>query len=142
MAKASKQFSAYRNAVNYLERLANSSHDQAYMRNRHDHPEQYVERTRELIKRLGNPCRGVRVIHVAGTAGKGTTTAYLHNILYGAGYQVGSFMSPYATTSIEKIKVNDKYIDPNEFVKLVDRIKPVIRAMEKEYEYGRPSYFE
>ncbi|MBI1961533.1 MAG: hypothetical protein HYS45_02430, partial [Parcubacteria group bacterium] len=112
------------------------------MHNRRDHPEQYVERTRELVKRLGNPCQGVRVIHVAGTAGKGTTTAYLHNILYKAGHRVGSFLSPYATTSIEKIKVNDLLIGPNVFAALVGRIKPVIERMAKEYEYGRPSYFE
>lgn len=142
MATASKQFSAYRKAVAYTERLAASDHDQAYMRNRSDHPEQYVERTRELVKRLGNPCRGARVIHVAGTAGKGTTAAYLHNILYRAGYRVGSFTSPYATTSIEKIRANNKLIDPDEFARLVEKLKPVIRTMEKDYEHGSPSYFE
>ncbi|MDZ4221703.1 MAG: Mur ligase family protein, partial [Patescibacteria group bacterium] len=82
------------------------------------------------------------VIHVAGTAGKGTTTAYLHNIFHGAGFRVGSFTSPYATTSIEKIKVDAKLIDPLVFAKLVGRIKPVVVAMGKDYEYGRPSYFE
>ncbi|OJI07642.1 hypothetical protein BK004_00970 [bacterium CG10_46_32] len=107
------------------------------------HPEQYVERVREFSKHLGNPLRrGVRFIHVAGTAGKGTTTAYLHNILHKAGNRVGSFTSPYATTSIEKIKVNNKLIDPNVFVELVEQLKPVINKMEKEYAYGRPSYFE
>ncbi|MBI2050521.1 MAG: hypothetical protein HYT31_01815 [Parcubacteria group bacterium] len=135
-------FKQYYSAVRYLERLAASKHDQAYMHNRNDHPEQYVERTRELVKRLGNPCQGVRVIHVAGTAGKGTTTAYLHNILYKASHRVGSFTSPYATTSIEKIKVNDLLIGPNVFAALVGRIKPVVERMAKEYEYGRPSYFE
>ncbi len=143
MAKASKQFSAYHNAVRYLERLSASAHDQAYMHNRTANPEQYVERTALLVKRLGNPCsRGVRVIHVAGTAGKGTTTTCLHNILYKAGYRVGSFLSPYATTSIEKIRVNDLLIDPNVFAQLVERVKPVIERMAKEYKYGRPSYFE
>ncbi|MDP3995547.1 MAG: Mur ligase family protein [bacterium] len=142
MAQTPHNFKPYYAAIRYLERLASSQHDQAYMHNRSNHPAQYVERTAELVRRLGNPCQGSRIIHVAGTAGKGTTTAYLHNILHGAGFRVGSFTSPYATTSIEKIKVDDLLIDPLVFAKLVGRIKPVIAAMGKEYEYGRPSYFE
>ena len=135
-------FKKYFDAVNYLETLSKSRHDQAYMHKHSDNPQQYIDRTREFVKHLGNPHRGFRFIHIAGTAGKGTTTAHLHNILYKAGNRVGSFTSPYATTSIEKIKVNDKLIDPLIFAKLVKRVMPAIKKMEKVYKYGRPSYFE
>ncbi|OIO49177.1 MAG: hypothetical protein AUJ34_01690 [Parcubacteria group bacterium CG1_02_41_12] len=137
-----KSFKPYYNAVAYLECLASSSHDTAYMKTHSAHPEQYVERTREFINRLGRPDQGFRFIHVAGTSGKGSTVAYLHKILHKAGYRVGSFTSPYCTTSIEKIKVNDKFIDPIVFACLTDKVKPVIADMDKTYKYGRPSYFE
>jgi dihydrofolate synthase / folylpolyglutamate synthase len=146
------QFKKYFNAVDYLETLAASQHDQAYMHNRNNNPQQYVERTRELIKLLGNPHRGFRFIHISGTSGKGSTVGYLHNMIRKSGLKVGSFTSPYASTSIEKIEVNDKLIDPNVFVKLVDKVKPAIEKMsgkegsgsgrDKPYKYGRPSYFE
>ncbi|MBU2575981.1 hypothetical protein KKF64_02750 [Patescibacteria group bacterium] len=147
-----KSFKKYYSAVKYLETLASSAHDQAYMKKHSAQPEQYLKRTQELIKRLHNPVRGFRFIHISGTSGKGSTVAYLHNILYKAGFKVGSFTSPYCTTSIEKIKVDDKLIDPLVFAQLVDEVKPIINDMsaqcgsslggEKNYKYGRPSYFE
>jgi len=136
------KFKSYYSAVAYLEDLASTAHDQAYMIKHSAQPEQYLERTRELIKRLHNPVRGFKYVHISGTSGKGSTVAYLHNILYKAGYKVGSFTSPCCTTSIEKIKVNDKLIDPLVFAQLTDKIKPVIENMDKNYKYGRPSYFE
>jgi dihydrofolate synthase / folylpolyglutamate synthase len=136
------KFKKYFDAVDYLEKLATSQHDQAYMNNRNNNPQQYVERTRELIKLLGNPHRGFKFIHISGTSGKGTTVSYLHHILYKTGYKTGSFTSPYATTSIEKIKVNDKLIDPLIFAKIVNDMKPAIEKMDRDYKYGRPSYFE
>ncbi|MAG29190.1 hypothetical protein CL632_03575 [bacterium] len=143
MAKTrTSQFKPYYKAVDYLESLAASQHDQAYMYNRNYNPQQYVDRTRELIKLLGNPHRGFKYIHISGTSGKGSTVALLHNMLYKTCYKVGSFTSPYATTSIEKIKVDDKLIDPLVFAKLVDDMKPAIEKMDKNYKYGRPSYFE
>jgi len=137
-----KSFKKYYSAVKYLETLSSSAHDQAYMKKHSAKPLQYLERTQEFIKRLGNIDRGFRFIHITGTSGKGSTVSYLHNILYKAGYKVGSFTSPYCTTSIEKIKINNKLIDPIVFSELVDKVKPVIKDMQKDYKYGRPSYFE
>jgi len=137
-----KSFKKYYSAVKYLETLSSSAHDQAYMKKHSAKPLQYLERTQEFIKRLGNIDRGFRFIHITGTSGKGSTVSYLHNILYKAGYKVGSFTSPYCTTSIEKIKVDNKLIDPIIFSELVDKVKPIIKDMQKDYKYGRPSYFE
>ena len=138
----SHKFKPYYAAVAYLESLARAPHDQAYMHTHKQNPERFVERTRHFIKLLGSPHRGFRFIHISGTSGKGSTVAYTHEILRQAGFRVGSFTSPYATTSIEKIKVNDKLIDPLALARIVEKIKPLIQHMDKNYQYGRPSYFE
>ncbi len=137
-----KNLKTYHDAVHYLETLASTPHDTAYMKTHSANPQQYVERTREFVKLLGNPYRGIRFVHISGTAGKGTTTNYIHNILQSAGNTVGSFTQPYATTSIEKIKVNDLLLSPKEFVALVNKVQPAIEKMDTSYKYGRPSYFE
>jgi len=136
------QFKKYYQAVNYLESLAATAHDQSYMAKHRQNPQQYLDRTRELMRLLGNPHRGFRFIHITGTSGKGTTATYLHNILRQSGCRVGTFTSPYATTSIEKIRCNNRLIGPLEFARLLEKIKPEIERMEKTYRYGRPSYFE
>ena len=139
MKNAHKQ---YLDAVRYLERLAASPHDQAYMHSHKKNPEIFLERTREFIRLLGNPERGFKYVHVSGTSGKGTTVTALHNMLDADGRRVGSFTSPYATTSIEKIRVNEKLISPAAFARLVKKIKPIIERMEQHSVYGRPAYFE
>jgi len=136
------KFQKYKNAVKYLETLASSAHDLQYMKKRTSHPEHYLERTKELFRLLKNPQKGFNYIHITGTSGKGSTVAYLHEILNSAGFKTGAFTSPYCATSIEKIKCQNKFISPYEFSRITSQIKPIIKKMEKEYKYGRPSYFE
>ena len=60
-----------------------------------------IERMRELLVLLGEPDRGIKAVHIAGTNGKGSVSAYLTSILKEAGYKVGTYNSPYfATTSV------------------------------------------
>lgn len=54
-----------------------------------------LHRTRELLERLGRPQDGLRIVHVAGTNGKGSTSAFIAGILQAAGYKTGLFTSPY-----------------------------------------------
>ncbi len=136
------EFKPYYDAVAYLEKFAATPHDQAYMKTHSAHPERFLERTAEFVRLLGNPHRGLKVVHVSGTAGKGSTVTYIHEMLRGGGFRVGSFTSPYATTSIEKIRVNDALIDPLAFAGLVEKAKPAIKRMDTTYQWGRPSYFE
>lgn len=107
-----------------------------------NHAEVYLKRMRYFLELLGNPDKKIKFIHIAGTSGKGTVTNTIHEILNGAGKNVGSFTSPSVTTSIEKIKVKDKYIAPDEFAVIVDYLKPFIDKAYLEGPYGRPSYFE
>ena len=64
----------------------------------------------ELLGRLGNPQNKLKIIHVAGTNGKGSTIAYLSSILLSAGYKVGKYTSPVVFEYLEKYQINNKNI--------------------------------
>lgn len=134
-------FSSYFEAVSFLEGLYNLPAVGSYMTDR-NHTGKYLQRMRYFLNLLGNPDRGIKYIHVTGTAGKGTVTNTLHEVLFQAGKKVGSFTSPFVTTTIEKIKVGDQYISPDKFVSILNDIKPHIDYAYMHGPYGRPSYFE
>ena len=135
------KFERYHKAVNFLEGLNNLPLQGDYIIDKH-HADVYLKRMRHFLKLLGNPDKKLRFIHIAGTSGKGTVTNMVHEILNAAGKNVGSFTSPFVTTSIEKIKVGDKYISPDKFADIVDYLKPFIDKTYIDGSYGRVSYFE
>jgi len=135
------KFKKYYKVVNFLEGLDNSPAQRNYLADKH-HSGIYLERMRYFLELLGNPDKDMKYIHIAGTSGKGTVTNMVHEILNIANKNVGSFTSPSVVTSIEKIKVKDKYIDPNEFARIVDYLRPFIEQARTKGPYGRLSYFE
>jgi len=133
-------FSSYFEAVRFLEGLINIP-AQDYLKDR-SNPEIYIKRMRFLLNALGNPDRGMKYIHISGTAGKGTVANMVHSGLVAAGKKAGLFTSPFIISTIEKIKVGDLYISPQEFVSVVNKIKPVLDEVHEKSPYGSPSYFE
>ena len=106
-----------------------------------------LDRMRQLLTRLGNPDAGMPIIHVAGTKGKGSTSAFLSEILQGAGYRTGLFSSPHLDLIEERFAVNSEPCSADELVALVDRLRPVVRAMDRQSRIRtdhdpRPTYFE
>jgi dihydrofolate synthase/folylpolyglutamate synthase len=136
-----RKFEKYYKAVDFLEGLSNLPLHGDYLIDT-DHPEIYTKRMRYFFSLIGNPDKGLKYIHIAGTSGKGTVTTMLHEIIHVSRKRVGSFTSPSVTTSIEKIRVGDKYISPAEFANIVEYLKPFIDQAYVEGPYGRPSYFE
>lgn len=100
-----------------------------------------LDDTREFIKKLGNPCQTRKVIHVAGTNGKGSVCAYMQAILLSEGKTVGLFTSPHLVKLNERIRVNGKAISDEQFVACFTKVKEVICQMEEEGG-EHPSYFE
>ena len=94
-------------------------------------------RTLELMKRAGNPEKGLKCIHIAGTNGKGSTASMCASILKEAGYKVGLYTSPYIFKFHERMQINGECISDEELVEIVERIKPLAQSMESE-----PSEFE
>lgn len=69
-----------------------------------------LERIESLLDRMGRPQDKLKFVHVAGTNGKGSTSAYISSILTQAGYKTGLFTSPYIITFEERIRVNGEMI--------------------------------
>lgn len=100
-----------------------------------------LERMRALLKALGDPHDRVRLVHVTGTKGKGSTCAMLAAILRAAGYRVGLFASPHLEHVEERVQVNGAPISHAELAARMDEIAPVVRSMEDD-RYPAPTFFE
>ena len=88
-----------------------------------------LTRTRTLLAALGDPHKELKFIHVAGTNGKGSTSAMLASCLRAAGYHVGLYTSPFINRFNERIQVDGEQIRDEELVQLVEKIKPAADAM-------------
>lgn len=89
-----------------------------------------LERTRELLGKLGNPEKKLKFIHIAGTNGKGSTAAMLASILEEAGYKVGLYTSPFINRFNERMQIDHEQIPDGELAELTERIRPLADAME------------
>ena len=96
-----------------------------------------LERITELCKALGDPQKKLRFIHVAGTNGKGSTSAMLASVLQKAGYRTGLYTSPYIRTFCERIRVDGENIPEDKLAALTDRIRPIAERMA-----DKPTEFE
>jgi len=89
-----------------------------------------LERTRELLSKLGNPEKNLKFIHIAGTNGKGSTAAMLASILEHAGYRTGLYTSPFINRFNERMQVNGQQIPDDTLAALTEEISPYADAME------------
>lgn len=89
-----------------------------------------LERITELCRRLGDPQKQLTFIHVAGTNGKGSTSAMLSSILTQAGLRVGLFTSPFILRFNERMKVNGEDIPDDVLAEITDSVRPHADAME------------
>ncbi len=83
-----------------------------------------LDNIRSLLDRVGNPQQQLRIIHVAGTNGKGSTCAALTSILHAAGYTTGLYTSPHLHSFTERIRVNTVQVTEAEVVELIDIFRP------------------
>ena len=88
-----------------------------------------LESIRELCGRLGDPQKSLRFVHVAGTNGKGSVSAYVASVLKCSGYKVGRYISPTIFDYRERIQVNDSLITKTALCRLMERIKEVCDGM-------------
>lgn len=87
----------------------------------------FITRLKKFLNLIGNPQKGLKVIHITGTSGKGSTVKILESLIADAGLKVGSFTSPFATTSIERISINNRLISPKELHNILEKyIKPAL----------------
>ena len=93
---------------------------------------------RQLASSLGNPQKDIKSIHVAGSKGKGSTSAFIYSILKEAGYKTGLYTSPHLSSFRERIRIGDDFISEEDVASLLARIKSVVDAMQDDI----PTFFE
>ncbi len=103
-----------------------------------------IKETRVFLEEMGNPDLSMKIIHVAGTNGKGSTCAYLDSVLREAGIHTGLFTSPHLVDICERIKVDGKSISHEEFfesfMEVYNRID--FETLERGGEAYHPTFFE
>jgi len=99
------------------------------------------EHTRELLSHLGNPQEGIKIIHVAGTNGKGSVCAYLNAMLLAGGKKTGLFTSPHLVRINERFQINGEDVSDEQFLDAFLKVEKAAKEYEAEGE-GHPSYFE
>lgn len=100
-----------------------------------------AQHTRTFLKLLGNPQDNLKVIHVAGTNGKGSVCAYLDGMLRSEGKRTGLFTSPHLVKINERIAVDGEQISDEIFCRVFDRVMETVREME-ERGLKHPTFFE
>lgn len=83
-------------------------------------------RIKKLLACLGHPEKSLKIIHVAGTNGKGSTSNYIYQILLEAGYSVGLFTTPKLTKDHDMYRYNNQCISDADYGRLVEKLKTVI----------------
>ncbi|MGH2542129.1 MAG: bifunctional folylpolyglutamate synthase/dihydrofolate synthase, partial [Ardenticatenaceae bacterium] len=87
-----------------------------------------LDRMRALMAQLGNPQERLRAVHIAGTKGKGSTAAMIERVLRAAGYRSALYSSPHLHDPRERMRIVGNPISEEEFVALVERLRPAIEA--------------
>src|SRR5215204_2738535 len=102
-----------------------------------------LDRMRALLRRLGDPHRRVRSVHVAGTKGKGSTSALLASVLRAAGYRTGLFTSPHLSDVSERVQVDGVPIAPAEIAARMGEVAAAGGELDREGDPARsPTFFE
>ncbi len=96
-----------------------------------------LARTQELLRRMGNPEKKLKFVHIAGTNGKGSTAAMTASILQKAGYRTGLFTSPFIYRFQERMQVNGEQISDTDLISATEFVKPFAESMPE-----RPTEFE
>lgn len=100
-----------------------------------------LENIRELLRRLGNPQKDLKFIHIAGTNGKGSTLAFISNILTENGYKTGRYVSPTIREYRERFQIQGKSVSKAEVGRLMESVAQHADEMEREG-FSHPTPFE
>ena len=103
--------------------------------------EEGVLRTKEFLKLLGSPQNILKVVHVAGTSGKGSTSYMISSFLHSQGFKVGLHLSPHLLDIRERTEINNAFIEEKKYIRYFEEIIPSVEKM-KSSAYGTITYFE
>ncbi len=132
------QFKGYHRALGLIERFQHQGKN--FMKDRLD-PQIYIDRMKFFLNILDNPQNAYKVIHITGTAGKGTVATMLQKSLVASGKRTGLYTLPYCVAAIENIQVYHRYISPAAFTVIVEHLREAL-SKARHSSLGVPSYFE
>ena len=106
-----------------------------------------LQAMRSLMRRLGDPQDGLRIIHVAGTKGKGSTAAMSAAVLRAAGLRTALYTSPHLESITERVAIDGQPCPLDEFRLLAERVRGPVEALDREAESagiagGGPTFFD
>lgn len=126
---------SYESALRYLYSQTNY---ELMARVRYDAEMYSLNRMRKLMKKLGDPQRDIRTVHIAGTKGKGSTATMLATMLRSCGFKVGLYTSPHIMDVRERVQINGEIITQSAVTRLTARFQPILDAMAPD----SPTFFE
>lgn len=100
-----------------------------------------LDNIKELLRRLGNPQEKLKIVHIAGTNGKGSILAYLASVFRESGYRAGRYVSPASFTYEERFRINEENISKEDLCFYMERLKKVSEEMVGD-EKDHPTMFE
>ena len=101
-----------------------------------------IDRARLLLEYMGNPEGELKIIHVAGSNGKGSVCALLDTALRASGFKTGLFTSPHLKNIRERIRFCGKSIGEDDFVRLLNEVIAACEKLREKYTGFSPAYFE
>ncbi len=101
-----------------------------------------LQRMAAFMEMMGNPHHALKVIHIGGTNGKGSTASFLSSVLQAAGLRVGLYTSPYLNVFNNRISINNEDITRAELVEEVNNIAPLVRQLADDPDLGQATEFE
>ncbi|MBT3231100.1 hypothetical protein HN358_04995 [Candidatus Uhrbacteria bacterium] len=81
-----------------------------------------MKRTEQFMEALGSPHKKLKIIHIAGTSGKGSTAYMVHQMLTADKQNVGTYLSPHTTTFLERFQYNDKLLSADDLVSSMNEL--------------------
>lgn len=112
----------YREALRYLDSFINYERRDDY-----DYKKSFsLDRMQAFVSLLGDPHKGIRALHVAGTKGKGSTAAMIHSILKASGFKTGLYTSPHLISFRERIRIGDTLISEEDVARLLGKLRSVV----------------
>jgi dihydrofolate synthase/folylpolyglutamate synthase len=100
-----------------------------------------LKRTKYLLSLLDSPQEKIKVVHIAGTSGKGSTAFYLSKLLHSHGKKVGLHLSPHLVDIRERFQINNNLISEQTFCEYLNELQPALQKIEHS-SFGKPTYFE
>lgn len=89
-----------------------------------------LQNIKNLMEKLGNPQDKLKIIHIAGTNGKGSCTSFVNSVLVSQGYKVGMFTSPSIYNFEERIRINNKNIPEDKLIELMEEVREIANTLE------------